>query len=159
SARRWRGCWPTTGRWCGSARWAPTRRSTWRPTRWSRRSEAAGRRSSPRPATARGPRSAAATRARPSTVERRQPIDGPGQHLGSLAARDPHERSTGLLVVVEDGVRDGHHAGALRELPAELDAIGLTQRSDVGGDEVGAVRAEDLEPSVGQPRRQLVAAG
>ena len=55
-----------------------------------------------------------------------------------------------LAVVVEDRVRDGDDAAALGQRAAEGEAVRLAERADVGGDEVRARRAEDLE--AGRPR-------
>jgi hypothetical protein len=62
-------------------------------------------------------------------------------------------------VVVEDGGRDGDHARALGQRPAELDAVALAERLDVGDDEVGARGRVDLEADLAQARGEQVPLG
>src|SRR5207344_3327909 len=65
-----------------------------------------------------------------------QPAQRLGQHLGALAEGEADMAAGRFGVVVEDGGRDGDHAGAVRQVPAELHAVLETQGLDVRGDEV-----------------------
>src|SRR5262249_25316413 len=70
------------------------------------------------------------------------------QDLGPLAEREPHLRAPGVGIVVEHGVGDRDHAGLVRQIPAELHAVGVAEPPDIGGDEIGAVRRGDQEASL-----------
>src|SRR5580704_13402207 len=76
----------------------------------------------------------------PLSGEAGQPAQGLGQHLGLLAEGEADVAAGRFGVVVEDGGRDGDHAGAVGQGPAELHAVLVAQRPDVGGNEVGALR-------------------
>src|SRR5262245_55774257 len=60
-------------------------------------------------------------------------------HLEALAEREAHHGHPSLLVVIEHDVRNRDHATSLGQRAAEGEAVLLTQRTDVGRDEVGAV--------------------
>jgi hypothetical protein len=62
-------------------------------------------------------------------------------------------------VVVEDGVGDGDHAAAGGEGAAEGEGVFLAEGGDVGGDEVRALGAVDLEAGVGEAVGEQVALG
>ena len=94
-----------------------------------------------------------------SGVQAGQPGRGLVDHLVALAEREADERAADLLVVVEDDRGDGDDAGALGQREAERVAVLLAERADVGGDEVGARRPEDLKPGRLQPGAEPVALG
>lgn len=81
------------------------------------------------------------------------------EDCGLFAEGPADQRAAVGLVVVEDLVGDGYYAGAFGELAAEGDAVGVAEGADVGGDEVGALRAVDLEAEGGQAVAEEVAAG
>ena len=62
-------------------------------------------------------------------------------------------------MVVEDGVGDGDDAGAFGQGAAEGEAVVVAEGADVGGDEVGAGGAEDLEAGLGETGGEDVALG
>ena len=62
-------------------------------------------------------------------------------------------------VVVENRGGDGDHARAVRQAPAELHAVLVTQALDVRGDEVRALRLVDLEADLAQPGARSRARG
>src|SRR5690349_17330528 len=88
-----------------------------------------------------------------------QPAQGFGQHLGLLAEGEADVTAGRFGVVVEDGGRDGDHARAVGQGPAELHAVGVAQGLYVSGDEVGALRLVDLEADLAQPGAEQVALG
>ena len=79
------------------------------------------------------------------------------EHLGALAAREPHERRAGRDVVVEHDARDRDHTAPMRQRPAEREPVGLAERADVDRHEVRALRPEHVEAGVGQTRAEPVA--
>ena len=79
------------------------------------------------------------------------------EHLGALAAREPHERRAGGDVVVEHDARDRDDSAPVRQRAAEREPVGLAERTDVDGREVRALRSEDVEAGVGQARAEPVA--
>ena len=81
------------------------------------------------------------------------------EDFGLFAEGPADEGAAEVLVVVEDLVGDGYDAGAFGELAAEGDAVGVTEGADVGGDEVRALGAVDLEAEVGEAVAEEVAAG
>src|ERR1700730_465369 len=95
----------------------------------------------------------------PLSGEAGQPAQGLGQHLGLLAEGEADVTAGRFGVVVEDGGRDGDDARAVGQGPAELHAVGVAQRPDVGGNEVGALRLIDLEADLAQPGAEQVALG
>src|SRR5690348_11346094 len=88
-----------------------------------------------------------------------EPAQGLGQHLGALAEGEADVTAGRFGVVVEDGGRDRDHARAVGQVPAELHAVLVPERPDVGGDEVGALRLVDVEADLAQPGAQQVALG
>ncbi|MCH0562914.1 hypothetical protein I3F60_20850 [Streptomyces sp. MUM 136J] len=80
-------------------------------------------------------------------------------HTLPLAESKSNKRRALLAMVVEDRVRDGDDPATFRQGAAEGEAVALTQRPDVGGDEVGARRAEDREARLLQARPEQIAFG
>ena len=52
---------------------------------------------------------------------------------------------------------DGHDARAPGDIAAELEAVGIAERPDIRGDEVGALGVEHVEPDRSQAGRKQVA--
>ena len=76
------------------------------------------------------------------------------EHLGALAAREPHQRRARGDVVVEHDARHRDHPAPMRQRSAEREPVGLAERTDVDGDEVGALRPEHVEARVRRARAQ-----
>jgi hypothetical protein len=95
----------------------------------------------------------------PCASECLQAADGFLQDVDALAEREADEGCALVLVVVEDGVGDGDDTGAFGEGAAEGEAVGFAEGADVGGDEVRAGGAEDLETGVREAAGEDVALG
>src|SRR5215210_5312416 len=85
-----------------------------------------------------------------------QALDRVVENLVPLAEREAHQWLASLDVVVEDLVRNRDDTAALRQVAAELHAVGVAERAHVGCDEVGARRLEGLEADLAKPMAQSV---
>jgi hypothetical protein len=81
------------------------------------------------------------------------------EDLGLFAEGPADQGAAGFGVVVEDLVGDGDDAGAFGEHAAEVDAVGVAEGADIGGDEIGALRAVDAEAELFEAVAEQVAAG
>src|SRR5688500_4481518 len=88
-----------------------------------------------------------------------QALDRVVEDLVPLAEREAHQRLSGLDVVVDHLVRERYDAAARGQGAAELHAVGVAERSNVGGDEVGAGRLEDLEADPAETSAESVPLG
>jgi len=61
-----------------------------------------------------------------------------------------------LRPVIEHAGRDGHHPDFLDEMSGECSVIIETKLLESGHEEVGAFRQLDVEPNVGETRRQQI---
>src|SRR5215467_3311183 len=81
----------------------------------------------------------------------RDPAERLGQDFFLLAEGEPYLELSGIGVVVEDDARNCDHAGLIWQLATEFEAAHVSEGPDVGGDEVGAVRAVDVEARGREP--------